>query len=204
MNWEMVVYGTETDIYHIVQWFFIYSILGWCLETTYMSFCARKFVNRGFIFGPICPIYGFGALGAYFLLRRFAGNYILLYFAGSLMATLFEFIVAKLMIYTLGEFWWDYREKPFNYEGIICLESSIAWGFYTIGLFAFLERGVRWISDSYAREVGCIAAGILMVYYMVDFTVHLCKAKAVEIPVGIRVLPGKVRNITDNIRNFYH
>ena len=98
LPWDLSIYGTGTDLYHIVQWFFIYSILGWVVETTYMSICERRFVNRGFIFGPICPIYGFGALGAYYLLKPFAGNYVLLYVLGSILATTFEFLVARLMI----------------------------------------------------------------------------------------------------------
>lgn len=204
MPWGIPVFGTGTDVYHIVQWFFIYSILGWCVETAYMSFCEKKFVNRGFIFGPICPIYGFGALGAYFLLKPFAGNYVVLYILGSLMATFFEFLVAKLMIHIFGAVWWDYKEKPYNYEGIICLESSIAWGFYTVILFAFLHRGVMFLTDSYSYLAGCIAGGALMVYYLVDFTVHLCKAKSLSLPRPVRRIPDKVRVLKNSIRDFYH
>ena len=93
-----------------------------------MSICEKRLVNRGFIFGPICPIYGFGAVGAYLLLRPLEGNYVGLYILGSIGATFFEFLVAKLMIRILGAVWWDYTEKPFNYKGIICLESTLAWG----------------------------------------------------------------------------
>lgn len=182
MPWDISVYGTGTDLYHLVQWFFLYSILGWAVESAYMSFSERRFVNRGFIFGPICPIYGFGALGAYFLLKPFAGNYVQLYVLGSLLATGFEFLVAKLMIHLFGQVWWDYEDKPFNYKGIICLESSIAWGMYTVVMFAVLQRGVMFFSDLYSYQVGCVLGGVLMAYYLVDFTIHLCKAKYPEVP----------------------
>lgn len=188
LPWDLSIYGTGTDLYHIVQWFFIYSILGWVVETTYMSICERRFVNRGFIFGPICPIYGFGALGAYYLLKPFAGNYVLLYVLGSILATTFEFLVARLMIHIFGQAWWDYTEKPYNYKGLICLESSIAWGMYTVILFAFLQRGVMFLTDLYAYPVGCIAGGILMVYYLIDFTIHLCQAKFPSLPERAREL----------------
>ncbi len=178
MPWEIPVFGTGTDVYHIVQWFFIYSILGWCVETAYMSFCEKKFVNRGFILGQSVRSMDLVPWEPTFLLKPFAGNYVVLYILGSLMATFFEFLVAKLMIHIFGTVWWDYREKPYNYEGIICLESSIAWGFYTVILFAFLHRGVMFLADSYSYLAGCIAGGVLMVYYLVDFTVHLCKAKS--------------------------
>ena len=116
------------DVYYVVHWFFIYSILGWTIESVYMSFCNKKLTNRGFIRGPICPIYGVGALTVYFVLRPFAGNYLELFVFGSLMATAIEFCTAKIMIRVFGGVWWDYNEKPFNYQGIICLESSIVWG----------------------------------------------------------------------------
>lgn len=114
MPWNYPVIGT--DIYHIVQWFFIYSILGWVVESIYMSFCEKRWVNRGFIFGPICPIYGFGAVAAYFILEPLAGNYVVLFIAGSLLATGWEWFVAKVMLHIFGEVWWDYSNKPFNYN----------------------------------------------------------------------------------------
>lgn len=188
LPWDLSVYGTGTDLYHIIQWFFIYSILGWVVESVYMSICERRLVNRGFIFGPICPIYGFGALGAYFLLKPFAGNYVLLYVLGSILATTFEYLVGRLMIHIFGQVWWDYTEKPYQYQGIICLESSLAWGLYTVILFAFLQKGVMLLTDLYSYPAGCMAGGFLMAYYLVDFTIHLCRAKFPGIPERAREL----------------
>lgn len=184
MPWNGMAY--EIDFYHIVQWFFIYSILGWCVESIYMSFCERKPVNRGFIFGPICPIYGFGALGAYFLLKPLENNYVLLYLFGSIGATFFEFLVAKLMLHIFGTVWWDYHKKPLNYQGIICLESTLAWGLYTICLFGFLHKGVVALANTYPYRAGCIGAGVLMLYYLIDFAIHLCIAKKDEMPEPVR------------------
>lgn len=196
MFWNMDIYGTNTDIYHIIQWFFLYSIAGWIVESLYMSFCERKWVNRGFIFGPICPIYGFGALGVYFLLKPFEGNYVALYFLGSLTATCFEFLVARLMLRIFGQVWWDYKNKPFNYKGILCLESSIAWGFYTIILFAVLHKAVMMFSQSYSLRAGRIFGVLCIVYYMLDFALHICKEK-------YPAFPDKMREISGNIINFY-
>lgn len=194
MPWNYPV--IETDLYHLVQWFFIYSILGWLLESCYMSICERKWVNRGFVFGPICPIYGFGALAAYFVLKPFANNYLLLFILGSLLATSWEFLVAKGMKHIFGVVWWDYTDKPFNYKGILCLESSIAWGFYVIALFTFLQKGVMAIGDLYSYQTGCIIGGILMVCYTVDFAIHLCKAKYPKVPE-------RARRFRDNLLDFH-
>lgn len=116
------------DVWHLVAAFCIYSVLGWLVESIYMSICNHRLTNRGFAKGPFCPIYGFGALVGYFLLRPFAGNPVLLYLTGAFIATVFEYLVGRAMLRIFGEVWWDYREKPFNYQGIVCLESTIAWG----------------------------------------------------------------------------
>ena len=63
----------------------------------------------------------------------------LLFFLGAILATTFEFLVAKLMVRLFGEFWWDYNNKPFNYKGVICLESTICWGVMTMLLFVLLQ-----------------------------------------------------------------
>ena len=76
--------------------------------------------------GPFCPIYGVGAVVGYLVLHPFANNLVALYFVGAVLATVFEYLVAKLMLRLFGEVWWDYHDKPCNYKGIVCLESTIA------------------------------------------------------------------------------
>ena len=138
MWWNRIIFGI--DGYEVVMWFLTYSMMGWLVESIYMSFCNHKITNRGFAKGPFCPIYGFGALTVFFILRPYSDNSILLFFLGSFLATTLEFLTALVMKRIFGEIWWDYHEKPFNYRGIICLESSIAWGFYTLFLFMFLQK----------------------------------------------------------------
>ena len=71
------------------------------------------------------------------------GQYVVLYLAGAVLATTLEYITAVLMHNLFGQVWWDYTEKPFNYKGVICAGSTIAWGFYTIFMFGFLQRFVK-------------------------------------------------------------
>ena len=131
-----------TDVYHLVSAFIIYSVLGWVVESIYMSFCNRKLTNRGFGRGPFCPIYGFGGVVGYLILHPLSSNLVALYFAGAVLATTFEYLVGRLMLKLFGEVWWDYNEKPCNYQGIICLESTIAWGFYAIIIITFLHSKI--------------------------------------------------------------
>ena len=164
--WSRHFFGV--DSYHLIQWFLTYSVLGWMVESAYMSFCNRRLTNRGFVKGPFCPIYGFGALGVYFLLRPFDGHYIILYIMGALTATLFEFLVAKIMQHLFGEVWWDYEDKPFNYRGVVCLESTLAWGFYTILLFRFLHGFVERLVDTYPYRFGVFMGSLVIIIFAVD------------------------------------
>ncbi|MEY8338801.1 putative ABC transporter permease [Lachnospiraceae bacterium 62-35] len=161
-------------IYHMIIWFFILSFLGYLLECAVLSCENRTAVlNRGFVHGPFCIIYGFGGLGAYTLLAPVAHEPIRLFAASMVMATSMEVVTAWLMIRLFGSFWWDYSQKAFNYKGMICLESSIAWGFLGIFFFKFLDGFVH--SLVYLIPDGLekwLASGLLL-YYTMDFVYTL-------------------------------
>ena len=101
MWWNRIIFGI--DGYEVVMWFLTYSMMGWLVETIYMSFCNHKITNRGFAKGPFCPIYGFGALTVFFVLRPYSDNSILLFFLGSFLATTLEFLTALVMKRIFGE-----------------------------------------------------------------------------------------------------
>lgn len=193
MFWTRGILGT--DLYHIVQWFLIYSMLGWLVESIYMSVCNRKLTNRGFMRGPMCPIYGVGALTVYFLLQPVCHNIFLLYFSGALVATSLEYVTAKIMLRIFGEVWWDYSQKPFNYKGILCLESTIAWGFYTLGLFLFLHKGVEYIVNSYSFQTGTRLGSVLILIFSVDFLHCLYLQKKDSLPITFEEIREGIRRV---------
>ena len=193
MFWTKGMLGT--DLYHIVQWFLIYSMLGWLVESIYMSVCNRKLTNRGFMRGPMCPIYGVGALTVYFLLRPVCHNIFLLYFSGALVATFLEYVTAKIMLRIFGKVWWDYSQKPFNYKGILCLESTIAWGFYTLGLFLFLHKGVEYIVNSYSFQTGTRLGSVLILIFSVDFLHCLYLQKKDSLPITFEEIREGIRRV---------
>lgn len=161
-------------IYHMVIWFFVLSFLGYLLECTVLSYENRTAVlNRGFIHGPFCIIYGFGGLGAYGILSPIADEPIRLFVASMMMATTMELVTAKMMIRLFGSFWWDYSQKPFNYKGIICLESSLAWGFLGIFFFRFLDGFVHSLVYLIPKGMEKWLAVGLILYYMTDFSYTL-------------------------------
>ena len=175
MWWNRIIFGI--DGYEVVMWFLTYSMMGWLVESIYMSFCNHKITNRGFAKGPFCPIYGFGALTVFFILRPYSDNSILLFFLGSFLATTLEFLTALVMKRIFGEIWWDYHEKPFNYRGIICLESSIAWGFYTLFLFMFLQNIVAAFVAMIPVRAGRASGNLILIGYIMDFSATIYRQK---------------------------
>lgn len=171
--WTKEMFGT--DVYHLIAAFLVYSILGWFVESVYMSFCNKRLTNRGFAKGPFCPIYGVGAVGCYLIMGSLKGHYIQIYLLGALLATVFEYLVGRAMIKLFGQLWWDYNEKPFNFQGIICLESTIAWGFYALGIVHVLHGWVYSLIDSVQLETGVIVVCVLLLIAVVDYAVQLSR-----------------------------
>lgn len=170
------LYSADVSPYMIINAFFLYSFLGWVMECIVIRREKGVWENRGFVHSPFCIIYGFGAILGYALLRPFSHNLVLLYVVGALMATLFEYLTARLMLRLFGNLWWDYSNKPFNYRGILCLESTLGWGLISLLLFAFLHKlvfGAVALLPPYA----CVClAYLLPAGYLIDFAISMHNA----------------------------
>lgn len=178
--WNIQLPMIEANVYQIVFCFVVYSMGGWLVESIYMSFCNRKLTNRGFGFLPFCPIYGFGATIGYYLLLPFAGSWPAIYLIGAVSATIFEYLIGIVMQRLFGEVWWDYNDKPFNFKGIICLESTLAWGAYGLIVVYFLHARVLGLADMVGRFRGILFCRIVLSLYIVDFIYHLLEAIGVN------------------------
>ena len=165
--WNLTVFGI--DFYHLMNWLIIYSFFGWVWETCYVSVKSGKFVNRGFINGPLCTIYGFGAVSVYMILRPFSDNLLYLYLGGVVVATALEYVTAVLMESIFHTSWWDYSDNKFNFQGRICLGASLGWGAFTVILFKVLHPFVESIVILYPVYVGEIGICVIGVGYVVDF-----------------------------------
>ena len=165
--WEFKLLGT--DLYHIIHWFFIYSFLGWLMETCYVAIVDKKLVNRGFVNGPVCTIYGFGALSVYFILKPFENNILILFIMGIIVTSILEYFTAWIMEIIFRTTWWDYSNYSFNIKGRICLLNSIIWGFLTVALFLFIQPFVNSIVSLYSVSTGKILGVIAIILYLVDY-----------------------------------
>ena len=159
-------------MYHMINWFFLCSLLGYLLECVVLSWEYRRPVlDRGFGHGPFCIIYRFGAMGASILLGPVSDRPALLYVCSMCMATCMELVTAAVMIRLFGSFWWDYSHKKFNYKGIICLESSLGWGLLGIVYFRFLNQFLHGLAGWVPQPIEGILAIGLLGFYVVDFIV---------------------------------
>lgn len=132
--------------YTIAQWllyFFIYCFIGWCFESTYVSLKKRRFVNRGFLMGPFLPIYGSGAIMMLVVSAPFQDNMIATYFAGLVGATALEYVTGVTMEALFKVRYWDYSNQKFNFQGHICLSSSLAWGAFTVLLTKWIHKPIE-------------------------------------------------------------
>lgn len=111
-----------------ISLFLIYSFLGWCLEVIYATLISGKFVNRGFLSGPVCPIYGVGNISVIFLLEPLKDNIIILFVGSVILTTVLEFITGFILEKIFHQKWWDYSKEPFNFKGYIALKGSLTWG----------------------------------------------------------------------------
>ena len=128
--------------YSAVQWlliFYSYCFLGWCFETTVVSAQQKRFVNRGFVRGPMLPLYGTGAVLLLFVALPLQKQPVVLFFAGMVTATVLEYCVGWAMEAIFKVKYWDYSSHRFQYKGRICLQSSIAWGVLTLLLVHFIH-----------------------------------------------------------------
>lgn len=117
-----------SNIYQPLYLFFIYSFLGWCTEVIYVGLNQGKFINRGFLNGPYCSIYGFGVLFVVFLLNPIKNNLLLLFVGSVILTTSLELITGWLLDVIFHKRWWDYSNVPFNLKGYVCLKFSLFWG----------------------------------------------------------------------------
>ncbi len=109
--------------------FIFYSFLGWSMEMIVTNIHKKKIVNRGFLIGPICPIYGYGCILMIILLKRYEQNLILLFFMSIFICSVLEYFTSFFMEKLFRARWWDYSKKKFNLNGRICAETMIPFGF---------------------------------------------------------------------------
>lgn len=143
-------------------YFFLYSIIGWCLETAYAILTLGYFTKRGFLYGPLCPIYGCGALILILFFSNYKKNTAKLFFYAAIVFSIFEYAVSFLLEATLKLKCWDYTEDYFNFNGRITLLYSIAWGIIAILFTSKIHPFIRRKIDSIAKKIPVVTRYVIL------------------------------------------
>lgn len=165
--------------YQIAMYFLVYSFAGWCLEVIYHALKVGKIINRGFLNGPVCPVYGFGMLAVcamiHFLPKsQNTGEYNVLavFFGGMILATTVEFVAGYILYHVFHARWWDYSRMPLNIGGYICPLFSILWGIACVIVVKYVHPLVEHsASHGIPEKIGWPVMGVLYLLYLVDFIV---------------------------------
>lgn len=154
--WEARFFGFE--FYFLVYNFFLYSFCGWIYESTLVSIQHKTWVNRGFLNGPIVPIYGAGATAVYLFLSGIPDEPVLIFVIGMLVATVLEYLTSYVMEKLFHAKWWDYSNYKYHFQGRICLLASLLWGFLSLLMMDVLQPFMNSVIASIPRRAGEIAA----------------------------------------------
>ena len=158
-------------MYTYLWCFFLYAFLGWCAEVAYAAFIEKRFVNRGFLNGPLCPIYGFGVVLIDFCLRPFNHNIPALLIGSMLVGSALEWFAGFLLEKVFHQKWWDYSNEPHNLNGYICLRFSILWAFAGTAVVGLAMPVSRSLVSLIPRGLGWVLLAVLLALAVADFIV---------------------------------
>lgn len=161
------------SISELLWLFFIYAFLGWCLEVCFVTVNKGEVVNRGFLGGPVCPIYGVGMLGVLLLVEPVKDNLFLLFLLGGLLCSAVELFTGWILEKIFHTRWWDYTDRPFQLGGYICLEFSIMWGLAVTFAVRLIHPMVMGLVTRIPHLLGWILLGILIGLFVADLVVTL-------------------------------
>lgn len=164
----MILTESAVFISELVISFALYSLLGWACESAYCSIPAKKFINRGFLNGPFCPVYGVGALLVIFLLRPFTQNIVVLFVFGVVITSVLEYITGFLLEKLFHTTWWDYSKRKFNIKGRVCLRNSLLFGVLSVLLMHFINPFVERLENWIPQWMLPIAAFLFLFYFITD------------------------------------
>ncbi|MCQ2482024.1 MAG: hypothetical protein MJ153_00880 [Clostridia bacterium] len=157
-----------TEFLDVYSYFYIYAFIGWCVEVIYHGIMKNEFVNRGFLSGPICPVYGIGFYGIVVLLTPVIDNFAELFLGSMLITTTVELVAGFILYKLFGLRWWDYSSDKLNLGGYICLRFSIYWGiagsFAMLAVHPVVSSFVVWVPT----VIKLITLGVLSVVFILD------------------------------------
>ena len=192
--------------YQICWYFLIYSFGGWVVEVIFHAVALGKVVNRGFLNGPVCPVYGFGVLAVFAMINTLQSSGYqmsdgMIFLFGIILATIVELIAGWLLDVCFHARWWDYSDKPLNFHGYICLEFSIIWGLAIVFVVKVFQKYVENHTLPHADSTfGWILLAILYCVYLADFIVTVAVIRGLNKKLTrLNKIRSDMRSVSDKI-----
>lgn len=166
------------SLYELFAYFFLYSFLGWCCEVIFATLKTGKFVNRGFLNGPVCPIYGTGVALLLLCLTPLKEYPWAVFFVSVILCSALEFLTGFLLEKIFHKKWWDYSGRKFNIGGFICPEMSLLWGIAAIAVLYGIQPTFAALLGHIPLLAGYIILGICAAAFMIDLVFTLLQISA--------------------------
>ncbi len=185
---------TKEIITYMLTYIMIYSFCGWLLESVSKTFWEKQWVNSGFLNGPICPIYGLGAVLMIVVLTPLKDNIILLFLAAFVLLSFWEYIVGIFLEKVFKTKYWDYSHLKFNFQGRICLKNSLYWGVLGV-LF------IRYIHPWVEAQLGQVSTYLLTYINIILYSIFIVDiAFSAMAVIHMETAMEKVNELGDNIK----
>ncbi len=153
--------------------FFIYSVIGWIIESTYVAIKEKKFTNRGFLIGPYCPIYGFGSLTMILYLEQYKDNLITVFLLAIILCSTLEYLTSFFMEKLFHARWWDYSNEKFNLNGRICGKNALLFGLGGVFIIYIVHPIINKVILSINETLLLILIIIFFIVYITDTIISL-------------------------------
>lgn len=188
------------DLYLILWYFFVYAVLGWCAEVCYAALRTGHFVNRGFLNGPVCPIYGVGVVVVILLLTPVRENVFLLFVCSVLLTSALEWLTGFVLEKLFHQKWWDYSEMPFNLNGYICPMFSVLWGIACLLVMDVIHPMVAGLVDNIPHMVGVVLLSVFSVVLVADLAATVATMVGLNRQLRqLEELAGKIRAASNEL-----
>ena len=191
------------SFFDILVYFILYAIIGYMLEVIYAALVLGKFVNRGFLNGPWCPIYGFGMVIVALTLKPVSSSLIALFIGSVLVTSIIEFVTGFVLEKVFKQKWWDYTDEPFNLGGYICLKFSLIWGVACVFVVKLVLPFTDLISSALHNTVGIIVMFTLLLLMLADLAATVVTIAGIKKKLRLmNSIAAKLRENSDNIGGF--
>lgn len=180
--------------------FMTYSFIGWLMEVTCKLIETKKIINRGFLIGPYCPIYGWGCLLITMLLNKYVDDPLVLFVMAIIICSILEYVTSYLMEKLFKARWWDYSKRRFNINGRICLETMVPFGLLALFIMYFINPFFVSLYIKLPFSVLIILSSILFVIFLVDNIVTFTIMFNMKIS-KIKIRKDNTDEITEYVRN---